>query len=163
MAANMNERGQIAIEYLLILVVMFAYLSIMVIPVSEISTDAARDTTHFARGKYLANQLAGAVDQVGAGEIGSKRTVEMFVPDDLTIGCMTNDSLYYLITTHGITEDITDNGNTICDANTTSCIGTTNTIYPMDCTNIPIGIRGGRNSVRVEKDVGGFVSIDLVG
>ena len=80
-----SEKGQLSIEYLLVLIMMFAYLSIVIFPVMDISSKSAQDVSNFASAKFSSDKLANAVDQICTGAEFSTRWLVVEVPAGVKI------------------------------------------------------------------------------
>lgn len=77
---GMDSKGQLSVEYLLLLVVIFVVFGAMITYLIGPSIDAANDISGVSGASNLVNSLANAVNIVYANGPGSKRTVVVTAP-----------------------------------------------------------------------------------
>lgn len=83
---RLDDRGQLSAEYLLLLVVILAILSLVTIPLVGKSIDASTDVSKVSDASNLVNSYANAVNVVYANGPGAKRTLNLYVPvDNMTV------------------------------------------------------------------------------
>jgi len=75
-----QARGQVSIEYLLVLVLMFSYMTIVIFPILDVSTGTATDVSNYSTTKFVADKLAAAADQLCTGANLSTRLLTIEVP-----------------------------------------------------------------------------------
>lgn len=80
MMRGLDKRGQVSVEYLLIVLVLILVLSIVTIPLIGKSIDSSNDVSDASDAKVATDTLANAADVVYANGPGAKRTVSFFVP-----------------------------------------------------------------------------------
>lgn len=80
MMKGMDKRGQVSVEYLLIVLVLILVLSIVTIPLIGSSVDASNDVSDASDAKVAVDTLANAADVVYANGPGARRTVSFYVP-----------------------------------------------------------------------------------
>jgi len=129
---KLSQKGQVAMEYLLILAIIFSYISLIILPTTQTSINAATDVSNFTRAKHTANKLASAVDQVGSGAENSKRTLTLTIPRGIDFS-LNGDTITYAadyITPNG---EISSRGVNICEDGTDGprCKSTVTTLYEM--------------------------------
>ncbi|MDP3035006.1 MAG: class III signal peptide-containing protein [Methanobacteriaceae archaeon] len=78
----MDKRGQVSVEYLLVILVLIVILSVVTIPLIGNSIDASNDVSDASDAKVATDTLANAADVVYANGPGAKRTVSFFVPQN---------------------------------------------------------------------------------
>ena len=80
MMKGMDKRGQVSVEYLLIILILILVLSIVTIPLIGSSVDASNDVSDASDAKVAVDTLANAADVVYANGPGAKRTVSFYIP-----------------------------------------------------------------------------------
>ncbi len=80
MMKGMDKRGQVSVEYLLVVLILIVVLSVITIPLIGNSIDASNDVSDASDAKIATDTLANAADVVYANGPGAKRTVSFFVP-----------------------------------------------------------------------------------
>ena len=81
----MDNKGQMSVEYLLIVVVVIVVLSLVTIPLITNSIDASNDISHSSDAKVAATTISNAADTVYANGPGAKRTINFYIPEDTSI------------------------------------------------------------------------------
>ena len=79
---RMDNRGQISAEYLLLMVIIILILSSVTIPLASKSIDSSNDVSQASDAKVYVTGLADAVNAVYANGPGSKRVVNVYLPQD---------------------------------------------------------------------------------
>ncbi|MDO9260521.1 MAG: class III signal peptide-containing protein, partial [Flavobacteriaceae bacterium] len=82
MMKGMDKRGQVSVEYLLVVLVLILILSVVTIPLIGNSIDASNDVSDASDAKIATDTLANAADVVYANGPGAKRTVSIYVPQN---------------------------------------------------------------------------------
>ena len=90
MAVLLRQKGQISIEFILILVFALVYIHLYVWPTVEDSTQTASDVKAIADAKVSAMKLASAVDEAGTTHGEMKKTIKIFLPSDAQMTCRTS-------------------------------------------------------------------------
>lgn len=78
----MDIRGQISVEYLLLIVVILIILGAVTIPLAGKSIDASNDVSWTSDAKVAVESVANAVDIVYANGPGAKRTIDIYIPQN---------------------------------------------------------------------------------
>lgn len=100
-----SRKGQISIEFMLILLICIGYLHMLTATVIGPSIDAAEDITRLGQAKLSAEKLASAINEMGSSLGEGKRTLHLFVPKDSELSCNA-DSVRFKVTLYGgATED----------------------------------------------------------
>ena len=81
----MDNKGQMSVEYLLIVLVIILVLAIVTLPLISNSIDASNDVSHSSDAKVSSTTLANAADTVYSNGPGAKRTVSFFIPETTEI------------------------------------------------------------------------------
>ena len=79
---GMDSQGQLSVEYLLLLVVIFVVFGFMITYLIGPSIDAGNDISDVSDASNSMNNLANAANIVYANGPGSKRTVMIYFPQD---------------------------------------------------------------------------------
>jgi uncharacterized protein (UPF0333 family) len=79
---GMDSKGQLSVEYLLLLVVIFVVFGAMITYLIGPSIDAANDISGVSSASNLVNTLSNAANIVYSNGPGSKRTVNLYVPSN---------------------------------------------------------------------------------
>ena len=79
---RLDDRGQISAEYLLIIVVVLVILGSVTIPFAGKSIDASNDVSWTSDAKIAVESIANAVNVVYANGPGSKRTLNVRIPQN---------------------------------------------------------------------------------
>lgn len=95
-----SRKGQISIEFMLILLICIGYLHMLTATVIGPSIDAAEDITRLGQAKLSAEKLASAINEMGSSLGEGKRTLHLFVPKDSELGC-TGTNVYFKVTLYG--------------------------------------------------------------
>ena len=78
----MDSQGQLSVEYLLLLVVIFAVFGFMITYLIGPSIDASNDISDVSGASNAVNTIANAVNIVYANGPGSSRTVNYYIPQN---------------------------------------------------------------------------------
>jgi len=82
MMRGLDKRGQVSVEYLLVVLVLILILSIITIPLIGESIDSSNDVSDASDAKVATDTLANAADVVYANGPGAKRTVSFYIPQN---------------------------------------------------------------------------------
>lgn len=77
---GMDNKGQLSVEYLLLLVVIFVVFGAMITYLVGPSIDSANDISDVSAASNAVNSIANAVNLVYANGPGSKRTIQVYIP-----------------------------------------------------------------------------------
>ena len=81
------RKGQTVLEFLFLLLVVIVYLTTVVVPMAKDAQGAVSDTEKVARANNEAQKIANAIQEVSLMGEGSKKTIDVFVPEATTIDC----------------------------------------------------------------------------
>lgn len=112
---GMDSQGQLSVEYLLLLVVIFAVFGGMITYLIGPSIDASNDISDVSSTSNAINSIANAVNIVYANGLNSKRTLRVYIPVDNT---------KITVCSTGLSSNITLSDNTTKNVSAT-------TAYPM--------------------------------
>ncbi len=93
----MRNKGQLSIEFILIVVVILILLQTIVIPFSDSAKDSISDISSLAYIDGSAKNLKEAIEYVSLSESIAKTQIIVFIPEDANITIL-QDSLTYKIT-----------------------------------------------------------------
>lgn len=82
---KMDSRGQVSVEYLLLLLVILIVLGSITIPLIGNSIEASTDVSTVSDAKTAVESIASAADVVYSNGPGSKRTVNVYIPQDTSL------------------------------------------------------------------------------
>ncbi len=88
----MNKRGQVSIEFILLIVIALVYIYGTVWPLIDDARFAAEDVQRVSDTKISAQKLANALNEAAANSGESKRTIHLLVPNKASISCDTANS-----------------------------------------------------------------------
>ncbi|MDP6671332.1 MAG: class III signal peptide-containing protein, partial [archaeon] len=89
MGANFlkNKKGQISIEFILIMLIAIIYIYSVIQPTLQISAQSTEDVARISNVKLSAQKLAGTINQLEANASEGRRTIDLFIPDGSYIEC----------------------------------------------------------------------------
>jgi uncharacterized protein (UPF0333 family) len=91
---KMENKGQASAEYLLLLVVLLIILASVTIPLVANSVNASMDVSKSSDTKNALQSIANAVNIVYANGPGSKRTIDIYMPQNGNISVNNNQPRY---------------------------------------------------------------------
>lgn len=80
--ALLNRKGQVAIEFILLLVIMVSFIHAIILPTVYTSIGYVEDVARLSEIKLATENLMSAIDYVALSPGDAKRTVNIFVPED---------------------------------------------------------------------------------
>ena len=95
----MDIKGQITLEYLLIFFVLIIILSVISMPFLLSSLETTNDITTAIETKSFLSEVQKNIKIIYALDVGSKRTLSIYVPCDLKLYYNNNYDKHYLSTT----------------------------------------------------------------
>lgn len=81
------KKGQAAIEFILLVVVMLLFINTAILTNANSASDAALDVSKIGKARLGAEKVVNAINYVGFGAQGTRQTVSVFVPEGATITC----------------------------------------------------------------------------
>ena len=81
----MDSRGQVSVEYLLLLLVILIVLGSVTIPLIGSSIEASTDVSSVSDAKTAVESIANAADVVYSNGPGSVRTVNVYIPQNTNL------------------------------------------------------------------------------
>ena len=84
-----SKKGQISIEFILIILIALIYIHSVIQPTIPISSQSTEDVTRLSQAKLAAEKLAGAMNQLEANKGEGRKTISLFIPKNSFIKCDT--------------------------------------------------------------------------
>jgi len=85
------KKGQTVLEFLFLVMIVIIYLTTLVVPMAKDAQTALTDTEKIARANNETQKLANAIQKVSILGDGTRQTVDLFIPEDTTIYCASNN------------------------------------------------------------------------
>jgi len=103
----MDSRGQVSLEYLLLILVVLLVLGGVTIPLIGSSIEASTDVSRASDAKVAVQTLSDAADIVYSNGPGAKRTVSFYIPVDGTLIFANNSVIFTVTYSNGTRSNIT--------------------------------------------------------
>lgn len=162
-----RAKGQISIEFIIIVTVSLLYLLVVVFPNAEKTRLATEDTTRAILARQAVDELATAVYRADSNPGPLRQTIRIVVPEKTVIGCLSADqNLFTQIELAPGLPVPTGCQNTdppLCKYQTTFS-GKISSAQPLDCQPpssafIPARANRHQKSVTIEKNAIGTISL----
>lgn len=101
----MDKIGQIALEYLLIFFVVLIIISTVTIPFLYDSIESTNDISSSVKVKSLFTEIQKNVKIIYSLDIDSKRTISLYVPEDMVLYHTTRNGKNYIYTTITLSDE----------------------------------------------------------
>ena len=92
----MKSRGQAAIEFIFIVLLIVVYLFSVTKPLVESSQGIIEDIDTVSRANNEAKKIVNSVKRVSMLGVGSKETVQLFIPKDGRVGCYNDGNIGFI-------------------------------------------------------------------
>lgn len=135
----MDSRGQLSAEFILLFAVVLIIISAVTIPLLSSSLTASTNVTNVADTKSAVVEIANAINIVYANGPGAKRTLDVYLPQSVTLTSVKNT------TTNQTLLGVNLNG--LGDPDTKYVNTTIN--YPDTITGLPLNLNKGSQRVIV--------------
>ncbi|MDI9617595.1 class III signal peptide-containing protein [Methanothermobacter sp.] len=109
----MDSRGQVSLEYLLLILVVILVLGGVTIPLIGSSIEASTDVSRASDAKVAVQTLADAANIVYSNGPGAKRTVSFYLPVDGVLLFENNRVIFTVTYSNGTKSNIT--AQTLCN------------------------------------------------
>ncbi len=83
----MKMKGQVAIEFMFIILIVIVYITTVTMPLVKESKDAVTDVDSIARANNETQKIVNAINDIYLMGEGSRQTVTVYVPENTTIFC----------------------------------------------------------------------------
>lgn len=90
-------KGQISIEFVLILLVGLIYLQTIQITVIDQSINSAKDVSNVGEARLAASKIVESVNELAAADGTAKKTIHVFVPEKTTISCLASNGITFTV------------------------------------------------------------------
>ena len=87
MGVGLKSKGQISIEFILIILIVLIYIHSVIQPTAKAAAQSTEDVARLAQTKLAAQKLGAAINELQANQSDGKKTIELFVPKDGTVTC----------------------------------------------------------------------------
>lgn len=94
----MDDRGQISAEYLLLIVVIMVVLTTVTLPLVLNAVNNSNDVSWSSDAKIAVESIANAINIVYANGPGSKRTFDVYIPQDMVLTTSTAGDVSLVVT-----------------------------------------------------------------
>jgi uncharacterized protein (UPF0333 family) len=81
------EKGQVAIEFMFIILIVIVYITTVTIPLVKESKTAVEDIDSLSRANNETQKILNAVNEVYLMGEGSRQTINVYIPQNTTIYC----------------------------------------------------------------------------
>jgi hypothetical protein len=136
--ANNKSRGQISVEFLLILIIVLSFMATTAIPLASFAQKNALESFQLARSVDSAQRVVDAIERINSFGVGSKEMISVNLSEDIDaqLSCVSSGSgsTNSLVVTSIITGNF-ESGICVLDALGTS----TDSVRTSTCTK-PFGI-----------------------
>ncbi|MBU0636561.1 hypothetical protein KKE06_06050 [Candidatus Micrarchaeota archaeon] len=82
-----NQKGQISIEFMLLLVFLLLYLSSSILPSVYLAAASTQEVESIGQARIAAQKIVSTVNRLQDQTSGAKQTITIFVPKDANILC----------------------------------------------------------------------------
>jgi len=96
---NIMQRGQAALEFMFIILIVIIYLSTVVIPLTQDSKSAITDIDALSKANNESQKIINAIERVSTFGEGSKETLTVYLPANTTFTCSDNNLSFQTILT----------------------------------------------------------------
>ena len=83
----MNNRGQVALEFIFIMVIIVIYLFTVTRPVTDSAKNYLGDVEKMTRASNETQKLSNSIERISLLATGSQEKIMLFVPNDTNIYC----------------------------------------------------------------------------
>ncbi len=119
-----TKRGQIAIEFIFLMLIIFTLIATIVAPASSVAVDSVKEVGGTAQCKLNASMIANAVDSINIAGDGAKQTLYLQLPPNCSIDTSAGDEISFKYIQGSATNEGTINLKTTISS-ISSCENTT--------------------------------------
>lgn len=157
------RKGQMAIEFILIVILMLLYIQTIILPSIDIAEASVDDSTRVAQARFAAERFSSTISYVKAVNGESRKTINIYVPDDTSLKCDADNDLIGF--TVRLNDALADRVVPLCNEVATGWECSKDFGVEFDgCGSgqeFDLQVRG-LYKVRVEKDAAGDVTASLI-
>ena len=84
---NIMQRGQAALEFIFLILIVVIYLTTVVMPLTKDSKNAITDIDTIAKANNETQKIMNTIQRVSTFGVGTKETLTVFIPINTTIYC----------------------------------------------------------------------------
>lgn len=81
------KRGQMSVEFMLLIAIMLLYISTLVLPNVELASDSTKEIAGVGQSRIAAEKIVQTANQISLAGTASKETIKIYVPENSTIDC----------------------------------------------------------------------------
>lgn len=82
-----NQKGQISLEFMLLLVFLLLYLSTSLLPGIELAARSTQEVESIGQARIAAQKIVSTIDRLQSQTSGARQTITIFIPKDVNIFC----------------------------------------------------------------------------
>ena len=91
-----SKKGQISIEFMLIILITLTYLQLLTATVINPSIDSVEDTTRMGQARLSAEKMTSTINEIASSMGEGKKAINIYVPKDATLECVTDGMNEYI-------------------------------------------------------------------
>jgi hypothetical protein len=148
MIGEIMQRGQTAIEFIFIILIIVVYLFTITTPMINSAKSAYSDIETVTKANAEAQKLVNAIERVSSLSNGTKETIYLSLPENCVLNCTTDNKIEVItkINLDQINPVVNECPNNICDKNYST--------QPITCiTKIIVGSQ----SISIRKENGNTI------
>lgn len=111
------RKGQIAIEFILILIIMLIYIQTMIQPMLDSSINSIEEVSRLGQTRAATQKLVNAVDYVALSNGDAKQTISFYLPPNASITCQPASFIFssrIAVPHESCMEDLDPDESTLC-------------------------------------------------
>ena len=81
------NKGQISLEFMLLISIMLLYISTIILPNVEIASSAAKEVAGVSQGRLAAEKIVDTANFISLSGINSRQTIKIYIPQNASIDC----------------------------------------------------------------------------
>lgn len=102
----MDVKGQVSVEFLLLTLIGILLLSVITVPLIGESIDASNDVSWVSEASTAVSDITNAVNIIYANGPGAKRTLDLYVPHDMTFKTGNNTVVFIVPVSNGTLKSV---------------------------------------------------------
>ncbi len=121
----LNKKGQVSIEFVLLLLVGLIYLQTISSAVITPAINSATDVSNVGEARLATEKIVNSINELSSSPGDAKKTINVFVPENTEIRCnSTSKSVSFSVTVNGISVSTctpnSDGKTSLCEKNLVS-------------------------------------------
>ncbi|MFH1752121.1 MAG: hypothetical protein ABH821_04260 [archaeon] len=89
------NKGQISIEFMLLLIIMLLYIQAVIIPAMNDSTASVQDVRRIAESNLALEKIYNTANEIAFASGDSFQTITVFIPEETKINCLTGNRISF--------------------------------------------------------------------